>query len=217
MRIAVLSVSPLEFALAALVWALVLGAAALGAPQAGEAPETDAVAPDPPAAAADPAAGDAPPAVDPVEAERRAVWESPEMRFARAWLEEYFRTSRQSPPAVERAYLDRLSRLSADEMRAWLQQMSMQHRQIAQENRRFAAARRQVVENAASQRTPAPISPRVPSSGGYNYVQPLSVQRPFSGPAYDPRYNTLRSFEIVHYLDTLQIREDLYDLRNSSR
>lgn len=203
MRTAAMCVSPLEISLAALVWLTTLGALAVGEPPA-------------PAPDAAPAAQQAAPDLDP---ERQAIWNSPPMQYALGWLQEYFRTSRQSPPEVEQAYLERLSQLSAEELRVWLEQFLRQHRQTAAEGQRFAAVRRQSVAEAAAAKTARNAAPRPTGGGGHypNYVQPLGSQRPFGSPAYSPVGSPLRSLQIVNYLDTLEVLDYLRDVRSSGR
>lgn len=218
MRTAAMSVSPLEISLAALVWITALGALAAGeepAP-AADGPHRQPVAQQPAAPPADAQPADG---VDRDWAERQAIWNSPPMQYALGWLQEYFRTSRQSPPEVEQAYLDRLTQLSAEELRVWLEQFLRQHRQTAVEGQRFAAVRRQSVADAAALKTARTAAPRPTGGGGHfpNYVQTRSSQRPFNSPVYSPVGSPLRSLQIVNYLDTLEVLDYVRDVRRSGR
>lgn len=195
MRTAVWIVSPLELAAAALVWLAVLASLANGA--------------EPPPDQGDPAAR--------LAAEREAVWNSPQMRAARAWLEEYFRTSRESPPEVEQAYLARLSQLSAAEMQAWLRQMA-DRRSLVLRNHQAAADARQWSTTQARLTTqrPAPTAiPRRPASPP-NYVQPRAAIGATEAAALRARYTPLQSFRWLYMLDTFDIREDLRALREDA-
>ncbi len=77
-----------------------------------------------------------------VEAERYAIWNSPEMREAREWVREYGRRSRRFTTQHAEQFLAQLSQKSAEEMRAWLEKYAA---------RRAALARAAEVEQQARQ------------------------------------------------------------------
>lgn len=75
------------------------------------------------------------------DALRAEIWGSPEMREAREFVMEYARRSAQSSEQEGRQFLERLSQLSPDAMRSWLeryqqQRMGLSVGRAAQENAR---------------------------------------------------------------------------------
>ncbi|HEX6963952.1 MAG TPA: hypothetical protein VF175_18940 [Lacipirellula sp.] len=75
------------------------------------------------------------------DALRAEIWSSPEMREAREFVMEYARRSAQSSEQEGRQFLERLSQLSPDAMRSWLDRYQQQRMRLsvgraAQENAR---------------------------------------------------------------------------------
>jgi hypothetical protein len=116
------------------------------------APQTDASAavdspaptspsPTEPTTSAAPATGELTPA-------QLAVWDSPEMIEARAWVMEYGRRSRQFNESAARAYLERVRRLSPEGMANWLRQLNARRAASVQSNDIANAARQRAIASA---------------------------------------------------------------------
>ena len=212
MRTALRSATPMDFLLATLVWVVGLTLFAFGDQPADPLPANNQ-----PRAEQAPAPRGAFNAQE--QQERKAVWNSPEMLDARAWLAEYFRTSRAATPQQEKAYTERLSQLSADEMRSWLLDMRQHRMRLSQQNR-SAAQQRQFSLSRASD--PPPRNYVLRPTASYrppNYVEPLSARRAAEAGLVEQRRNDeqryvpLRSFEMLYYLDLLDIRDSLRELQ----
>lgn len=201
-RMATRAVSPWDVVLAAVAWATILTLWAAGQPFAlpPEAPPAN-----PPA-----------PAEAQIDAERTAVWNSPPMLAARDWLDEYFRTSKASSPEAERAYLRRLSQLSAEEMREWMRQFYRKRSDMIAQHNLATQVRRMGVAQANTRNATNYIAARRPLPGyptgnatppPSNYVQSRPAPPSFAEP--------IRAYRYLFYLDTLDIRDDLRALRAS--
>ena len=55
-----------------------------------------------------------------MDAERAAIWNSPNMLRARAWLQEYCSTSAKVKPGEGEQYMNELQNMSAVQMKLWL-------------------------------------------------------------------------------------------------
>jgi hypothetical protein len=84
--------------------------------------------------------------VGPQEAERQAVWNSPEMQDARAWVLEYGRRSKQMGESRAREYLARVERLTPTAMRAWLAELTRRRLNLTQSAAATQYARERSVE-----------------------------------------------------------------------
>lgn len=182
-------------------------------PLAPKAPKPDAAQPK----AAQPDAADA---------ERVAVWNSPAMLVARAWLADYFRVSGLYTEDQARAYLAGLEQLDADSMRLWLAQLEQrmarveQQRQGAENERLYQRARASAVQqqraiNLAKLSTAQAVRARFAQ-------QQIDSQRRFSEELFRSRAisrdqtfreqianQNLRTQQILNLLDRLELRADL--------
>ncbi|RIK82346.1 MAG: hypothetical protein DCC67_07320 [Planctomycetota bacterium] len=97
-------------------------------------------APYPGSTAADDSAND--------DAQRKRIWNSPEMVEARQYVLEYSRRSVQFGPSQARRYLARLETLSPSEMRDWLRRFQARRAQLARSSAVARLARQQSVSQA---------------------------------------------------------------------
>ncbi|MEM9353352.1 MAG: hypothetical protein AAGA92_10095 [Planctomycetota bacterium] len=137
-----------------------------------------------------------------IDAEREAIWNSPDMLSARAYLETYFERSAKISDAEAKKYMADLRSKDPDQMRIWL--IKFQDERASVRNRNASAAKGR--QMAVSQR-------RSPSVGGFSNPYSGSrtvssglqrggsnrfatgnsnalagrsqVRKPFSGPQYD--------------------------------
>jgi hypothetical protein len=65
------------------------------------------------------------------DAQRAEIWSSPEMREAREFVMEYARRSAQSSESEGRMFLGRLSQLSPEGMRSWLERYQQQRMRLS--------------------------------------------------------------------------------------
>jgi hypothetical protein len=84
------------------------------------------------------------------DAERRQIWNSPEMREARGMVMEYVRRSAQTTESEGREFLLRLSQLSPDDMRSWLERYQQRRMRLAVQQSVGEAARQLAIEEAVS-------------------------------------------------------------------
>lgn len=170
-------------------------------------------------------------AVEPdAERERRAVWNSPEMLEARAWLEDYFRASRRHDAAAPADYLTRLSRLDADAMRLWLARLERSRRRAAERQlaleteRQFQLARAAAVQRQRSENLRR-ISEQESARARFAQrrldaeraqTQALVLQRTASRDETLRRQLTEnRTFALLNFLDQQQLAQDIRALRAS--
>ncbi|MCA9238938.1 MAG: hypothetical protein KDA37_02010 [Planctomycetales bacterium] len=199
-RMAARAVSPWDVVLAAAAWGTVLALWAAAQPFA--------LPPEAPPAAE-------PPEQAQFEAERDAVWNSPPMMAARGWLDEYFRTSKTASPEAEQAYLRRLSQLPAEEMREWMRRFYRKRSNLIAQHNRETQVRRMGLAQASQQRAANYVSARRPLPGYPANTQPPSppVNYVQSRPAPYAMNEPIRSYRYLFYLDTLDIRDSLRELR----
>jgi hypothetical protein len=69
-----------------------------------------------------------------MDAERAAIWNSPNMLRARAWLQEYCATSAKVKPGEAQQYLDELEHMSPVQMKLWLMKFDEEEDQKQQQN-----------------------------------------------------------------------------------
>jgi hypothetical protein len=84
------------------------------------------------------------------DAQRQQIWNSPEMREARAMVMEYVRRSAQTTESEGRQFLLRLSQLSPNDMRSWLERYQQRRMRLAVQQSVGEAARQLAVEQAVS-------------------------------------------------------------------
>jgi hypothetical protein len=89
------------------------------------------------------------------DAQRTEIWNSPEMREARVWVMEYVRRSAQSNEREGREFLQRLSQVSPNEMRNWLERYQQQRMRLEVERSSNDFARQLMLENAAGRQEAA--------------------------------------------------------------
>ncbi len=80
------------------------------------------------------AASTAPASQAGMDAERAAVWNSPNMLRARAWLQEYCATSAKVKPGEAQQYMNELQNMSATQMKLWLMKFDEEEEQKQQQN-----------------------------------------------------------------------------------
>jgi hypothetical protein len=85
-----------------------------------------------------------------LEAQRIKIWESPAMKEARAYVEEYGRRSKQFSQADAEQYLAKLRQMSPTEMRQWLDRFAARQERNARAAAVAKAARQTAVEQAVS-------------------------------------------------------------------
>ena len=69
-----------------------------------------------------------------IDAERAAIWNSPNMLRARAWLQEYCATSDKVKPGEAQQYLDELEHMTPIQMKLWLMKFDEEEDQKKQQN-----------------------------------------------------------------------------------
>ncbi len=69
-----------------------------------------------------------------VQSDRDKVWNSPEMLWARAWMEEYFRVSKKYTPEQKKEYRKHLASMTAPQMELWLMQFEEERQVAAKKN-----------------------------------------------------------------------------------
>lgn len=83
-----------------------------------------------------------------IEAERKAIWESPPMVSAREWLEDHMGRSAQITPSQASRYMKELERLTPTQMKLWLITFEEQQAERARSRETFEGARQMSVDNA---------------------------------------------------------------------
>lgn len=81
-----------------------------------------------------------------LEAQRLAIWNSPDMMVAREWVMEYGRRSRQFNEQAAREYLARVEKLSPAGMRQWLNSLNERRTNLARSNEVTQSARQRAVD-----------------------------------------------------------------------
>lgn len=69
-----------------------------------------------------------------MDAERAAIWNSPNMLRARAWLQEYCATSAKVKPGEAQQYINELEHMSPVQMKLWLMKFDEEEDQKKQQN-----------------------------------------------------------------------------------
>jgi hypothetical protein len=82
--------------------------------------------------------------------QRAALWDSPQMREARQWVMTYVRRSSESSEREGAEFLRRLSQLSPEAMRDWLERYQQSRMRLAVERNSADYARQLQLENAAA-------------------------------------------------------------------
>lgn len=99
------------------------------------APATTTTAASQPAATQPAATKPAVPAAEAtMDPERAAIWNSPNMLRARAWLQEYCATSAKVKPGEAQQYLNELQNMSATQMKLWLLKFDEEEDRKQQQN-----------------------------------------------------------------------------------
>jgi hypothetical protein len=100
---------------------------------------------------ASPVAAPAPPAKQtPMSAEQVAVWNSPNMLRARAWLQEYCATSKNCKPGDAEVYMAELEHMSPTQMKLWLMKFDEEEDQKKQQRAFYQQAQATVLKQAKS-------------------------------------------------------------------
>ncbi len=68
-----------------------------------------------------------------IDAQREAIWDSPAMLHARAWLKDYTSKSAKITPAEAKEYMAELEKLSPAQMKLWLLKFNEQDEQRQQQ------------------------------------------------------------------------------------
>ena len=115
--------------------------AAIGAPPAGKGSPSEAPSKTPQTAADHLAPTTEQAAIAKDRASRSKIWNSPEMKKARAWVDDYLRVTNKYTPQQKAAYKKHLASLTAPQMEMWL--MRFEHDQDVAKRREsgFQAAR----------------------------------------------------------------------------
>ena len=195
--------------------------------------------------AQEPAASLDPPPAAPIadaEQQRRDVWDSPEMAAAREWLVDYFGASDRMSVDEERAYLERLRGLSADELREWLTRLedtrrSANERRGARQTQRLRAAeaglrfqraqqevylrqqtitqrQREAAQLLQAQQRAARLQAAQQQRIAGGVRASVAAQQRFrqAGPVAGPRPSFARNQRFLRQLDQQELIEDLSDL-----
>jgi hypothetical protein len=100
-----------------------------------------------PTTTAAPATAAAPQAV---EQQRDAIWNSPEMLRARAWVTDYCTNSKKMSPAEAKEYMTELENLSPKQMKLWLLQYEHQQELYVQKESAQQVAHRAAMAHASA-------------------------------------------------------------------
>ena len=84
----------------------------------------------------------------PMSAEQAAVWNSPNMLRARAWLQEYCATSKNCKPGDADKYMAELENMSATQMKLWLMKFDEEEDQKKQQRDFYQQAQATVMKQA---------------------------------------------------------------------
>lgn len=69
-----------------------------------------------------------------MDSEKAAIWNSPNMLRARAWLQEYCATSAKVKPGEGQQYMNELQNMSATQMKLWLMKFDEEEEQKQQQH-----------------------------------------------------------------------------------
>jgi hypothetical protein len=90
----------------------------------------------------------APKAHAPMSAEQEAIWNSPNMLRARAWLQEYCETSKKVTPEEAQQYTDELEHMSPVQMKLWLLKFDEEEDQKKQQRAFYQQAQTVMLKQA---------------------------------------------------------------------
>jgi len=82
------------------------------------------------------------------DAQRREIWESPDMQAAREYIENYASRSTRFTSKAAAVYLAKLERLSPSEMKAWLERFKLKQANLARAAEVARAGRQMAVDQA---------------------------------------------------------------------
>lgn len=85
-----------------------------------------------------------------MDAERAAIWNSPNMLRARAWLQEYCATSKNVKPGEAQQYLDELEHMTPIQMKLWLMKFDEEEDQKKQQRAFYQQAQSTILNQAKS-------------------------------------------------------------------
>lgn len=90
------------------------------------------------------------PAPQTIEQERNAIWNSPEMLRARAWVTDYCTNSKKMSPSEAKEYMTELENLSPKQMKLWLLQYEHQQELYVQKESAQQVAHRAAMAHASA-------------------------------------------------------------------
>ena len=141
-------------------------------------------------------------AAAPMDAEKEAVWNSPDMLRARAWLTEYCNTSAKCKPGDAEKFTNELQNMSATQMKLWLMKFDEEEEEKQQQTAFWKHVQGMAVShaksvNAATDKSLAAVETEETAAanqeqGRLNYEQQLEdtegadKQLDEAGDAYNP-------------------------------
>lgn len=84
----------------------------------------------------------------PMTAEQAAIWNSPNMLRARAWLQEYCATSKNCKPGDAEKYMNELEHMSPTQMKLWLMKFDEEEDQKKQQRAFYQQAQSTIMKQA---------------------------------------------------------------------
>jgi hypothetical protein len=90
----------------------------------------------------------APASQAPMTAEQAAIWNSPNMLRARAWLQEYCATSKNVKPGEAQQYMNELEHMSPTQMKLWLMKFDEEEDQKKQQRDFYKQAQSTMMKQA---------------------------------------------------------------------
>jgi hypothetical protein len=91
-----------------------------------------------------------PSAAAPMDAEKDAIWNSPDMLRARAWLTEYCNTSAKCKPGDAEKFSNELQNMSATQMKLWLMKFDEEEQEKQQQTAFWKHVQGMAVSHAKS-------------------------------------------------------------------